>query len=291
MSSLSWEREGANWPNRQHSRFVSAGGLRWHVQMAGNGPTLLMLHGTGAATHSWRALLPLLQGDFSIVAPDLPGHGFTSGRPRKGMGLDGIGEAVGALIEEVGVTPAFIVGHSAGAAIACRNAIATNCATPLVGFAPALQPFPGIAARLFPALAKMLFVNPFVPSLFARMVSSTRETERFLVRSTGSNIEPEGIASYRKLLSNASHDAGALAMMASWDLDRLWQQLEDVTAPALLVGADRDTAVPPDSVEKAAKRMPEGEFARIEGGHLAHEEHPERAALMIRDFATRHGIL
>ena len=36
------------------SRFVEAAGLRWHVQILGNGPTLLLVHGTGASTHSWR---------------------------------------------------------------------------------------------------------------------------------------------------------------------------------------------------------------------------------------------
>ena len=58
---------------------VAAGGLRWHVQVAGDGPVLLLLHGTGAATHSWRDLLPLLAERFTVVAPDLPGHGRSDG--------------------------------------------------------------------------------------------------------------------------------------------------------------------------------------------------------------------
>src|SRR5206468_2126887 len=63
----------ADWPNRAASLAVEAGGLRWHVQRAGHGPVLLLLHGTGAATHTWRDLLPLLATDFTVVAPDLPG--------------------------------------------------------------------------------------------------------------------------------------------------------------------------------------------------------------------------
>ena len=78
LDDLSWERDGRDWPNREASRFVEAGGLRWHVQQMGRGPVLLLLHGTGASTHSWRALLPLLAKSFTVVAPDLPGHGFTA---------------------------------------------------------------------------------------------------------------------------------------------------------------------------------------------------------------------
>ena len=53
---LDWERDGANWPLRQHSRFVQTPRLRWHVQYAphadAQAPTVLLLHGTGASTHS-----------------------------------------------------------------------------------------------------------------------------------------------------------------------------------------------------------------------------------------------
>lgn len=78
---MNWDHDGRDWPNREHSRFVEAAGLRWHVQQMGRGPVLLLLHGTGASTHSWRALMPLLAAEFTVVAPDLPGHGFTSAPP------------------------------------------------------------------------------------------------------------------------------------------------------------------------------------------------------------------
>ena len=74
---LDWAKDGADWPNRQYSRFVEAAGMRWHVQVMGQGPALLLLHGTGAATHSWRDVMPKLAGHYTVVAIDLPGHAFT----------------------------------------------------------------------------------------------------------------------------------------------------------------------------------------------------------------------
>src|SRR3954465_15975067 len=75
---LSWDRDGRDWPHREASRFIEAAGLRWHVQIMGQGPAALLLHGTGASTHSFLDLAPLLARRFTVVMPDLPGHGFTA---------------------------------------------------------------------------------------------------------------------------------------------------------------------------------------------------------------------
>ena len=50
----------ADWPLADSSRIVQSFGTRWHVQQQGNGPTLLLLHGTAASTHSFRRLIPEL---------------------------------------------------------------------------------------------------------------------------------------------------------------------------------------------------------------------------------------
>lgn len=50
----------AGWPQRDHSRALRVGPIDWHVQVAGRGPVLLLLHGSGASSHSWSDLLPRL---------------------------------------------------------------------------------------------------------------------------------------------------------------------------------------------------------------------------------------
>ena len=61
---MDWARAGDNWPHRESSRFVSSGARRWFVQQwpapSPKAPQLLLLHGTGASSHSWRSLAPLL---------------------------------------------------------------------------------------------------------------------------------------------------------------------------------------------------------------------------------------
>lgn len=283
---LRWDIEGRDWPHRGASSFVSSGALKWHVQQMGEGPVVLLLHGTGGANHSWRDVMPLLAENFTVIAPDLPGHGFTSGRSPAGMSLKGMAGAVAALLAELAAEPALIVGHSAGAAIALRMAIDGKTQAPIIGFNPAIMPFPGLAARLFPALAKVLFVNPFVPRIFARMARVPGETGRFLKRSTGSTIEPLGLRCYQTLFGNSRHCEGALEMMANWDLAALERALPLIANPVLLVHSHGDIAVPLSSVERASRLLPNCRLEVLPKlGHLAHEEAPGQAAGKIAVFA------
>ena len=67
----------ANWPNRVHSRFLELDGVRWHYQQLGNGPEVLLVHGTGGSAHSWAVCAEALSKKFTVIVTDLPGHGFT----------------------------------------------------------------------------------------------------------------------------------------------------------------------------------------------------------------------
>lgn len=283
-----WQTDGRDWPHRESSRFVEAGGVRWHVQVAGGGPVLLLLHGTGASTHSWRDLVPALTSRFTVVAPDLPGHGFTSALSRPT--LPAMARAVAALTVELGLSPALIAAHSAGVAIALRLTIdVAPVAT--IGFGGALLPFAGIAAKLFPTMARLLFVNPFAPAIFAAQARDRSTVARFLARSTGSTLDAHGIDLYARLFARSDHVAGALAMMANWDLDSLKRDLPRVAAPVRLVHGDRDAAVPVGSVREAAKLIPAADVDVLHTlGHLAHEERPDVAVAAIIAAADRAGI-
>lgn len=286
-----WSIEGRGWPLAEHSGFVEAGGLRWHVQMLREGPVILLLHGTGAATHSWRDLAPRLAERFTVVAPDLPGHGFTTGLPRGGLTPPAMALAVKGLVESLGVEPALIVGHSAGAAIAVQMALDGVKARGIVGLSPALEPFPGIASSLFPSLARLLYVNPLVPHIFAAIARRPGEPKRFLERSTGSRIEEAGMACYARLFANPGHCGGAIRMMADWDLAPLAAALPKLTVPMLLIHGDKDAAIPTESVRRAAVAA-KARLELLPGlGHLAHEERPDLIAALIERFAAECGVL
>ncbi len=293
MSAPDWATDGRDWPHRDNSLFVAAGGVKWHVQVMGQAgtPVVLLLHGTGAASHSWRDVAPRLAEHFTVVMPDLPGHGFSS--PLLRLSLPAVATALAALMERIGHAPVLTVGHSAGAAIAMTMA-ARGLAAPsaIVSLGGAILPFPGLAGSLFPTLAKWVFVNPFLPQLVAARARGEGEVAAYLKRVSGSVIDAEGLALYRRLFSTSGHVRGALALMAGWDLDALSRELDRVTVPVLLLHGERDRTVPAKTAPKVARRLRDARAEIIPGlGHLAHEEDPATHAARIRDFAVATGVL
>jgi magnesium chelatase accessory protein len=290
MSALDWSREGLIWPHREASTFIRGGSARWHVQRMGSGPPLLLLHGTGASVHSWRALMPLLAATHTVIAPDLPRHAFTTGHDAYAMSLPAMAREIAALLSALDVQPAAIIGHSAGTAIALQLALDHGFAGPIVGLSAALRPFPGPFAQIFPAIAKALFVNPLVPRIFTGSIDLVGGAERFLWRSTHSRIDAEGLACYRMLIKHPGHAGGALAMMANWDLPGLRQRMGSVGNPVLLVHGGNDPAIPPEWAREVQGWLPNARLDVLAGlGHLAHEEAPGEAAARIAAFLAEHS--
>ena len=286
-AGLDWQRDGPTWPHAERSRFVDAAGQRWHVQHwpHAGAPLLLLLHGTGASTHSWRDLAPRLAARFALVAVDLPGHGFSGPARRGAAGMTGMAEGLTALLQVLGARPAAVVGHSAGAAIAARMALddPTDAAAqrPLIGLNAALLPLAGLAGTLFAPAAKLLALNPLAPRFFAWQAADPRVLAR-LLHGTGSRLNAEGVALYRRLVASPGHVAGALAMMAQWDLPALAAQLPKLRAPLHLVVGEGDATIPPVDAERVQARVAGCTVDRLPGlGHLAHEEDPQAVAALI----------
>jgi len=278
----SWSRDGGDWPNRESSRFVRAAGLGWHVQQSGHGPDLLLLHGSGGATHSWRTLAPVLAEQFTVIAPDLPGHGFTEAPVGRGYALPALADAVARLLGVLGRRPTIVVGHSAGAAIACRmcldGAIAPDRVVSLGG---ALGPLGGWTGPFWTRMARPLTWSPLVARLLARRGRRPEVVER-LLRGTGSRIDREGVRLYGRLFRSPHHVASVLRMMASWDLRPLLRDLPALEPGLLLVAGERDRYVPVSQAEQVRERVPHAELVVLpELGHLAHEERPDVVASLI----------
>ena len=279
---MDWERDLPGWSLPDLSTRIVNGPHRWHVQIAGTGPDLLLLPGAGASTHTWRALIPELAKTHRVIALDLPGQGFTQSPNAKRSGLEEMAEDITALARSEGWTPAAIIGHSAGAAIAMRLSQSLNVPK-VIGINPALDNFDGVAGWLFPILARLLAANPFTANLFTLGASAARA--RRLIEGTGSKIDANALDYYTRLIGDRAHVNGALQMMAHWSLDGLLRDLPEIQAKVLFLTGANDTAVPPRVADEAAARLRQARVIRLEGlGHLAHEEDPGRILAEIQPF-------
>ncbi|HQV56650.1 MAG TPA: alpha/beta hydrolase, partial [Ilumatobacteraceae bacterium] len=101
------------------SRTIDLAGTPMHYHVAGEGPPLLLLHGSGPGVSGWanfRDTLPVMADHFTTYVPDLPGFG-KSGLPAGGHPLIGADRAVVQLIDSLGLDSVAIVGNSMGGGI------------------------------------------------------------------------------------------------------------------------------------------------------------------------------
>jgi magnesium chelatase accessory protein len=288
--ALNWDTDGRHWPLRQLSSFIETPRLRWHVQCAQNpnpqAKSVLLLHGTGASTHSWRHLIPLLRDHYTVIAIDFPGHGFTS-MPHDSdvatlFSISGMTAGVAELLTQIQLKPDIVVGHSAGAAVACTLTLNGHFQPQhLVSLNGALLPLDGVSGQIFSPLAKVLTKAPWVPELFAWQAARPSVLQK-LLQGTGSKLDSEGTKLYQTLISNPSHAQAALHMMAYWDLHTFWERLRTLQDPLTLIVGSQDWIVPPSVAYRVAETLPHLRSQDIISlpnlGHLAHEEQAQWVA-------------
>ena len=283
--------DALNWPNREQSRIVEAGGISFHVQELGEDlslgaakkPVLFFIHGTAASTHSFAPLMALLSPNYHCVAIDVPGHGFTPMPSGFVPTLPEMARVTLQLVEALNVRQITGIGHSAGAAILIDMAARQpSMFSKIFAINAALEPMRGHA--FLSPLAKVLFVNPLVPQLFAWRAQFAGMT-KIMLRATGSALPDEAMRQYQILLEDKNHVSGALAMMAAWELEPLQAKLAKLQTPLTLIAASDDSFVPARVSKEAAAKAAHGTIALLpNGGHLVHEVDAAAVAAVITDL-------
>jgi len=275
-SQTAWHAVAEFWPRADTSRFVRVGNIDFHVQVSGAGEDVLLLHGAGASAHSFARLAARLSSRHRVIVPDLPGQGFTTLLPVEAVGLVPFTNYLSELMVALEASPRWIIGHSAGAALAAQYALDTGTLPKgMLCINAAFNPFGSIAAPLFSKTAKWFAQSNWLPKALASPALRWRATGSMLA-DTGSAVDSLTSRCYDVLLANPDHIAGTLRMMAGWDLPPLLRRLSSLQTPVWLAAAEGDRTIPPERSTSVANDLPLARAMRIPGlGHLAHEESPE----------------
>ena len=284
-----WAQDGKDWPHRADSEFWQVGPTIWHVQRRGAGPQVLLLHGTGAATHSWTALIDQVGDRFEMISIDLPGHGFTQMRRRFQPSLPNMSAAIIELLDAMQIAPGMMIGHSAGAAIALQMLARLGKAPEtLVCINGAFEPFDGAMQFIAPIAAKAATVRRA-----GRVDGVSQLCEcggrppfgvqyRFGPGSCGSSALLSAVAKARSC-AGGSADDGKLGFAVIAERAR-----KGARAKSCFLLAHGIRRVPAAVSERAAGRMQAGTYLEFEDlGHLAHEEAPDLVAAAIVDHWDR----
>jgi pimeloyl-ACP methyl ester carboxylesterase len=258
--------------------------------LAGKGPTLLLIHGIGDSSETWREIIPILAKRYTVIAPDLLGHG-ASDKPRADYSIGAYANGMRDLLTVLGRDRATIVGHSLGGGVAMQFAYQypERCER-LV-----LVSTGGVGRGVHPLLRLVAAPNAdlFLPLLG---MGPTRIAVRV------------GFRLLRLLEADVGRDAA--------DLIRMFDALPDVTArrafvrtlravvdwrgqhvtmldraylardmPVMIVWGRRDAVIPYSHALSAHAAMPGSRLETLEdAGHFPHHADAMRFVALVTDF-------
>lgn len=266
-------------------RAVPAGGTTFRVLEGGAGAPVVLIHGRGLACTTWAPWLPALARRHRVCAVDLPGFGATpAGQLRPGgaeEGLDSFVEPVAALLEELGLGGAALIGHSLGGFVAVELALrraAAPAALVLIG-AMGVGPHMSYPARAFFHAGSERIARVVGPRLFARI--SPLPDHPWGKRIEALEHEIATVPGGRPVPSAAFDRMVPLVGPVFNRLDRLGE----IEAPALIVWGEDDVVFPAPAALVAAAAMPRARAVVLAGlGHSPHLEAPERVLWEVERF-------
>ncbi|MGI8662596.1 MAG: alpha/beta fold hydrolase [Acidimicrobiales bacterium] len=256
---------------------------------SGKKPVLLLVHGMAGSSATWPEVMPALASRYTVLAPDLPGHG-ESDKPRQDYSLGANANVLRDMLFALDVERATVIGQSLGGGVALQLAYQHPqlCERLVLVSSGGLGPEVSWLLRAL-ALPGVELVMPALFPSFARDAGNaiSRGLRRLGVRAPHLEQEWRGYAS---LSDPATRDAflrtlrsvvGASGQTVSAH-DRLYLASH---LPTLIVWGERDRIIPIEHGRAAHAAIPGSRFEIFEGsGHFPHAEEPQRFIDVISDF-------
>jgi pimeloyl-ACP methyl ester carboxylesterase len=278
------------------TREITLHGHRVSYRTAGDGPEVVVLiHGITGSADTWEEVIPALAEEFTVVAPDLLGHGH-SAKPRGDYSLGAYASGVRDLLIALGYERATFVGHSLGGGVAMQLAyqFPERCDR-LV-----LVSSGGLGREVHPLLrAAALPGSEFVlPLVCATKLRDAGDAVWHTLGRFGLNAGPDLDEMWRGYASLADRDAqqafvhtlrtivdgGGQRVSAT---DRLYLAAE---LPTLIVWGEDDRIIPIEHGVAAQEAIPGSGLEVFEGaGHFPHRSDPDRFVDVLVDF-VEHSV-
>jgi pimeloyl-ACP methyl ester carboxylesterase len=265
-------------------------GKRTAFRMGGEGPVILFVHGiTGSSAH-WERLLPLLADRYTVIAPDLLGHGL-SAKPRGDYSLGAYAAGLRDLLVALGHERATVVGHSLGGGIAMQFSyqfpersdrlvlVSSGGLGEEVSLLLRAAALPG-SELVLPLLAheRLRAFVAGIGSMLGKLHLKPGNDLAELAAGIGSLADSDARQAFLHTL-RAVIDPRGQRVSAT---DRL--HLTEIM-PSLLVWGERDPIIPARHGEAAHEAMPGSRLELLpEAGHFPQLDDPHHLAAILSDF-------
>jgi pimeloyl-ACP methyl ester carboxylesterase len=256
----------------------------------GSGPALLLIHGIGDSSDSWRTVIDELAHDHTVLAPDLLGHG-RSEKPRADYSVAAYANGMRDLMSVLGIDRVTVVGHSLGGGVAAQFAyqFPERCERLVLvgsgGVGRTVSPLLRLAAvpgaellMPFLGLPPVRLASQLVAEVLARFDTSLgRDADELLAVFEALPNTTARRAILRTLRSGVDWRGQVITM-----LDRAYLA-EGI--PTLIVWGGRDAIIPVGHARLAHASMPGSRLEVFEGaGHFPHHSDARRFVEILRRF-------
>jgi pimeloyl-ACP methyl ester carboxylesterase len=262
--------------------------VRLYTVERGKGPPVLLIHGFGTNSFTWRHIAPDLARDHTVITVDLKGFGNSDKPFDEHYAAADQAELLAELIVDRDLKDLTLIGHSYGGGVALLLALEAD--TRLKGRLAKLVLLDTIAyPQSIPVFFKLLDM-PVFSQLGVRMAPPALQVQVALKLAyyDNSKIGPDEIAAYAEPMKTA---AGKHALIYSArqimpaDVEQISARYASIGLPTLILWCDHDRIVPLDIGLKLKREMPSATFRLIDQcGHMPQEEQPEATMLRIREF-------
>ena len=247
-----------------------------HYESHGSGPTLVFLHGLFGSGDNLRSIGRTFEADHTVVYPDLPNHGDSPHTESTDFGK--MSAAVAGFLDDEGIGPAVVAGHSMGGKVAMRLALdRPDLVQGLIILDMAPRPYDRSHTQIIDAML----------GLPTEQVESRADADRLLADS----IPSRPVRSF--LLKNLVKDDGQYLWrlnlpLLKRDYDAIlgWEGRGAYDGPALFVGGSESKYLKRERDADLVRGLfPRARIEILEGaGHWIHSERPDEVSALISEF-------
>jgi pimeloyl-ACP methyl ester carboxylesterase len=265
-------------------RFAEVRGSSLRYLVCGEGQPLVLVHGLGGAASNWLALAPLLLRGRRLLVPELPGHGGSEPLPAA-RNLNGYADSLAELAEREGFSPAAVVGHSLGGAIALRLAIRRPEGISGLVLAGAAGISSGTRSARY-ALTITGILKPGRRIAPHRRLVARSAVLKSLVFGRWGAADPQALSAevVDAFLSGPARHTDTVSAAKALVRDDPRPDLDRVQCPSLVLWGARDSQLPIGDAFDYARRLRGRLRVIADCGHLLIGERPDACADAIESF-------
>ncbi len=280
-------------------RLIKVNGHERAYLKVGSGPALLLLHGLGGNLLTWERVIPALAERFTVIAPDLLGHG-RSAKPRADYSLGGYANGMRDLLTILDVDQVSVVGHSFGGGVAMQFAYQFPERSERVvlvgsgGLGPEVSPL--LRALTLPGSGFVLELMSKAP---VRQIAAVAGRIALAIPGIGDGRLtpslkdlPEVLEGFDALSDDAGRSAFLHVLRAAVDpagqvvtmLDRTYLAQ---AMPVLIIWGENDTIIPVAHGYRGAEMIPGSRLVTFDSaGHFPHRDRPGEFVEAIIEFIS-----